>query len=87
MRKDLLDIYDSVNGEIDNFKKDVFYNKINSFEGKMGEFDQGKMPYSYKRRKVGDLNKGRDTSEDVYKKYVVHTKKYYEEKDDDKNIK
>ena len=87
LRKDLLDIYDSVNGEIDNFKKDVFYNKINSFEGKMGEFDQGKMPYSYKRRKVGDLNKGRDTSEDVYKKYVVHTKKYYEEKDDDKNIK
>ena len=87
LRKDLLDIYDSVNGEIDNFKKDVFYNNINSFEGKMGEFDKGKMPYSYKRRKVGDLNKGRDKSEDAYKKFVVQTKKYIEEKVDDKNIK
>ena len=79
LKKDLIQIYDSINEEFNNFKKDIFNTNINNFEVKMGEFDKYKIPYFYKRRKVDDLCKGRVTSEDMYKKYSHNAKKYGKE--------
>jgi len=79
LKKDLLQIYDSINEEFNNFKKDIFNTNINNFEVKMGEFDKYKVPYYYKRRKVDDLCKGRVTSEDMYKKYSHNAKRYGKE--------
>ena len=79
LKNDLLEIYDSINEEFSDFKKDVFYTNINSFEVKMGEFDKKKVPYFKKNPKVDDLCKGRVTTEDMYKKYSENAKKFKRE--------
>ena len=79
LKNDLLEIYDSINEEFTDFKKDVFYTNINSFEVKMGDFDKNEVPYFKKNPKVDDLCKGRVTTEDMYKKYADNAKKFKRE--------
>ena len=69
LTNDLLQIYDSINEEFSDFKKDIFYTNINSFEVKMGDFDKRKIPYVKREIKAEDLCKGRVTTDDIYKKY------------------
>jgi hypothetical protein len=59
LKNDLLEIYDNINEEFNDFKKDIFYTNINSFEVKMGDFDKKKIPYTKKTRQEDDLYKGR----------------------------
>ena len=79
LKNDLLEIYDSINEEFSDFKKDVFYTNLNSFEVKMGEFDKKEVPYFKKNHQVDDLCKGRVTTEDMYKKYSDNAKKFKRE--------
>ena len=79
LKNDLLQIYDSINQEFSDFKNDIFYSNINSFEVKMGEFDKKEVPYFKKNPKVDDLCKGRVTTEDMYKKYSENAKKFKRE--------
>ena len=80
LKNDLLEIYDNINEEFNDFKKDIFYTNINSFEVKMGDFDKKKIPYTKKTRQEDDLYKGRVTIDDMYKKYSQKAKKYEKKK-------
>jgi len=80
LKNDLLEIYDNINEEFNDFKKDIFYTNINSFEVNMGDFDKKNMPYTKKVRPTEDLYKGRVTTEDMYKKYSQNAKKYEKKK-------
>lgn len=76
LKNDLLQIYDSINEEFSDFKNDIFYTNINSFEIKMGEFDKKEIPYLKKVKKVDDLCRGRVTTEDMYKKYSKKARRF-----------
>ena len=80
LKNDLLRIYDSINQEFSDFKKDIFYTNINSFEIKMGEFDRKQIPYHKKTKNANDLCKGRVTTDDMYKKYSKNAKRFEREK-------
>jgi hypothetical protein len=80
LKNDLLEIYDNINEEFNDFKKDIFYTNINSFEVNMGDFDKKNMPYTKKTRPADDLYKGRVTTDDMYKKYSQKAKKYEKKK-------
>ena len=73
---DLLEIYDNLNEEFNDFKNDIFYTNLNCFEVNMGEFDKHKIPFLEKKTNVEDLCRGRATSEDIYRKYSQNAKKY-----------
>ena len=76
LKNDLLQIYDSINEEFSDFKNDIFYTNINSFEIKMGEFDKKEIPYLKRVKKVDDLCRGRVTTEDMYKKYSKNARRF-----------
>ena len=80
LKDDLLQIYDSINEEFSDFKKDIFYTNINSFEINMGEFDKKNIPYFKRPTKADDLCKGRVTTDDMYKKYSKNAKRFEREK-------
>ena len=80
LKNDLLEIYGNINEEFNDFKKDIFYTNINSFEVKMGDFDKKKIPYTKKTKQADDLHKGRVTIDDMYKKYSQNAKKYEKKK-------
>ena len=80
LKNDLLQIYDNISQELGDFKNDIFYTNINSFEIKMGEFDKSEIPYLKKTTKIDDLCKGRVTTEDMYKKYSNNARKFGREK-------
>jgi len=73
---DLLEIYDNINDQFNDFKNNIFYTNINSFEVNVGEFDKYKIPFLKKKKNAEDLCKGRVTSEDIYRKYSQNAKKY-----------
>ena len=77
---DLLEIYDNINDEFNDFKNDIFYTNINSFEVNVGEFDKYKIPFLKKKTNAEDLCRGRVTSEDIYRKYSQNAKKYEKKK-------
>ena len=76
LKDDLLEIYDNLHEQCNDFKNDIFYTNINSFEFNMGEFDKYKIPFSKKKTKAEDLCRGRVTSEDIYRKYSQNARKY-----------
>ena len=80
LKDDLLQIYDSINEEFSDFKKDIFYTNINSFEINMGEFDKKNIPYFKRPTKADDLCKGRVTTDDMYQKYSKNAKRFEREK-------
>ena len=81
LKDDLQQIYDSINEEFSDFKNDIFYTNINSFEIKVGEFDKKKIiPYYKRSTKVDDLCKGRVTTDDIIKKYSNNAKRFEREK-------
>ena len=80
LKNDLLQIYDNISQELGDFKNDIFYTNINSFEIKMGEFDKNEIPYLKKTTKIEDLCRGRVTTEDMYKKYSNNARKFGREK-------
>jgi hypothetical protein len=80
LKNDLLEIYDNINEEFNDFKKDIFYTNINGFEVNMGDFDKNNNPYPKKTEKVDDMKKGRVTTDDMYKKYSQKAKKYEKKK-------
>ena len=69
LRKDLLEIYNTIDKDKD-FKKGVFNTNLKRLEKKMGEFDN-KDDVLKKKKKfdVNNLCKGKTTSDDIYKKY------------------
>ena len=70
LKNDLLQIYDSINEEFKDFKKDVFNSNINNFENKMGNFDSNTFSIRNKYKfNVKDLCKGKTTTDDIYNKY------------------
>ena len=70
LKNDLLQIYDSINEEFKDFKKDVFNSNINNFENKMGNFDSNTFSIRKKYKfNVKDLCKGKTTTDDIYNKY------------------
>jgi len=75
LKDDLLEIYDNLHEQCNDFKNDIFYTNINSFEFNMGEFDKYKIPFSKKKTKAEDLCRGRVTSEDIYRKYSQKARK------------
>ena len=75
LKNDLLQIYDNINDEFNDFKNNVFYSNINSFEINMGDFDRKKIPFLKKKEIIDDLCKGRMTTDDYYKKYSKNAKK------------
>ena len=77
---DLLEIYDNINDQFNDFKNNIFYTNINSFEVNVGEFDKYKIPFLKKKKNAEDLCKGRVTSEDIYRKYSQNAKKYEKKK-------
>ena len=77
---DLLEIYDNINEQFNDFKNDIFYTNINSFEVSVGEFDKYKIPFLKKKTNADDLCKGRVTSEDIYRKYSQNARKYEKKK-------
>ena len=77
---DLLEIYDNINDQFNDFKNDIFYTNINNFEVNVGEFDKYKIPFLKKKKNAEDLCKGRVTSEDIYRKYSQNAKKYEKKK-------
>ena len=80
LKNDLLQIYDSINQEFSDFKNDIFYTNINSFEINMGEFDKKQIPIYKKTKKADDLCRGRVTTDDMYKKYSKKAKRFEREK-------
>ena len=76
LKDDLLEIYDNMHEQCNDFKNDIFYTNINSFEVNVGEFDKYKIPFLKKKTKAEDLCRGRVTSEDIYRKYSQNAKKY-----------
>ena len=76
LKDDLLEIYDNMHEQCNDFKNDIFYTNINSFEYNMGEFDKHKIPFLKKKTNAEDLCRGRVTSEDIYRKYSQNAKKY-----------
>ena len=76
LKDDLLEIYDNINEQCNDFKNDIFYTNINSFEVNVGEFDKYKIPFLKKKTNAEDLCRGRVTSEDIYRKYSQNAKKY-----------
>ena len=75
-----MEIYDNINDEFNDFKNDIFYTNINSFEVNVGEFDKYKIPFLKKKTNAEDLCRGRVTSEDIYRKYSQNAKKYEKKK-------
>ena len=73
LKNDLLKIYDTINEEFKDFRKDVFNINLNEVETKMGDFDkkEEKKAFIKKNNKynVKDLCKGKTTTDDVYRKY------------------
>ena len=76
LNDDLLELYDNMHEQCNDFKNDIFYTNINSFEVNMGEFDKYKIPFLKKKTNAEDLCRGRVTSEDIYRKYSQNAKKY-----------
>ena len=76
LKDDLLELYDNIHEQCNDFKNDIFYTNINSFEVNVGEFDKYKIPYLKKKTNAEDLCRGRVTSEDIYRKYSKNAKKY-----------
>jgi len=77
---DLLEIYDNINEEFNDFKNDIFYTNINNFEVNVGEFDKYKIPYLKNKSNAEDICKGRVTTEDMYRKYSQNARKYEKKK-------
>ena len=74
LKKDLMQIYDHINEEYQDFKKDIFNTNLNDFESKMGEFDknnENNSEFVIKKYKfnVKDLCKEKTTLDDIIKKY------------------
>ena len=76
LNDDLLELYDNMHEQCNDFKNDIFYTNINSFEVNVGEFDKYKIPFLKKKTNAEDLCRGRVTSEDIYRKYSQNAKKY-----------
>ena len=74
LKDELLNIYNNITEEYSDFKHNVFYTNINSFEVNVGEFDKGKIPSYQKSIKADDLCKGRVTTDDILKKYSMRAK-------------
>ena len=70
LKNDLLQIYDSINEEFKDFKKNVFNSNLNNFENKMGNFDSNTFSIRKKYKfNVKDLCEGKTTTNDIYNKY------------------
>ena len=74
LKNDLIEIYNNITEEYTDFKNNVFYTNINSFEVNMGELDKKKVSSYMRNVKVDDLCKGRVTTDDLIKKYSTRAK-------------